>query len=202
MPLGLEGDRRSPEGTEVRERGRSADLAAAEAACRDLLNALGVGLETPHLRDTPRRMAQGLHALLSCPDFHPTTFENSEYGELIVVRDIRFNSLCAHHALPFVGTADVGYRPAARILGLSKVARAVHLYARRLQVQEELTGQIADWFMDVLSPKAVGVRIRAEHMCMSLRGVQAIGTVTTTTAFRGDLVNDAGLRAEWNTQLA
>ncbi len=176
------------------------DLPAAEAAAAQFLCALGVDLDAPHMQQTPRRMARAFAAQLTPPAFDVTMFDNSYYDELVVVRDISFHSLCAHHALPFFGTVDVGYRPAGRILGLSKLAWAVALHSRRFQVQEDLTAQVADWLVDNLDPKAVGVRVRAEHLCMSLRGARAVGAMTVTSAFRGDLA-DARARAEWFAQL-
>lgn len=179
---------------------RIPDLRAAEAAAAQFLRALGVDLDVPHMQQTPRRMAHAFAAQLTPPAFEVTTFDNSGYGELVVVRDIGFHSLCAHHALPFFGTVDVGYRPAGRIVGLSKLAWTVALHSRRFQVQEDLTTQVADWLVEHLEPKAVGVRVRAEHLCMSLRGVRAAGAVTVTSAFRGELT-DPCARSDWSAQL-
>jgi GTP cyclohydrolase I len=176
------------------------DLPAASAAAALFLRALGVDLDALHMQHTPRRMAHAFAAQLTPPAFDVTTFDNSGYDELVVVRNIGFHSLCAHHALPFFGTVDVGYRPAGRIVGLSKLAWTVALHSRRLQVQEDLTAQVADWIVDNLEPKAVGVRVRAEHMCMSLRGARAAGAVTVTSAFRGELA-DSRARADWLAQL-
>jgi GTP cyclohydrolase I len=127
-----------------------------------------------------------------------TTFPNEEgYDELVVVRDIPFHSLCMHHLLPFHGTATVAYIPGDRIIGLSKLARVVDLFARDLQVQERLTTQVADWLESRLRPKGVGVVLEAEHMCMSLRGVQKPGARTTTSALHGLIREDARTRAEF-----
>jgi GTP cyclohydrolase I len=127
-----------------------------------------------------------------------TTFANEEgYDELVVVRDIPFHSLCMHHLLPFHGTATVAYIPGERIIGLSKLARVVDLFARDLQVQERLTKQVAGWLELRLKPKGVGVVLHAEHMCMSLRGVQKPGTRTTTSALHGLIREDARTRAEF-----
>jgi GTP cyclohydrolase I len=117
-----------------------------------------------------------------------------------VVSGISFHSLCAHHVLPFVGTVDVAYMPTNVVLGLSKLAWAVRLCSRRLHVQEQLAQQIADWLVEHADPQVVAVRVRAEHMCMSLRGVCARGSVTTTFAERGTLVNDPNMRQKWTTQ--
>jgi GTP cyclohydrolase I len=130
--------------------------------------------------------------------FNPTTFPNDEaYDELVVVRDIPFQSLCMHHMLPFSGIAHVGYLPAERIIGLSKLGRVVDLFARDLQVQERLTTQVADWIDEQLAPRAVGVIIEAEHLCMSLRGVQKAGSRTVRSALRGSIKDDPRTRQEF-----
>src|SRR6187200_302402 len=148
------------------------DEAGAERAVRDLLEALGEDVESAGLRETPRRVAKAYAELLTPLPFQTTTFPNDEgYDELIVARDIPFHSLCEHHLLPFHGVAHVGYLPGEQIVGLSKLGRVIELYARRLQVQERLTTQVARWLCDELAPRGVGVVIEAEHLCMSLRGV-------------------------------
>jgi GTP cyclohydrolase I len=127
-----------------------------------------------------------------------TTFPNAEgYDELVIVKDIPVQSVCEHHVLPFTGVAHVGYLPGDRILGLSKFARVVEMFARRPQVQERLTVEIADWLVDSLAPRGVGVVIDAEHLCMTLRGVQAAGTTTSTSALRGLLRERPQTRAEF-----
>ena len=174
------------------------DLDKAEEAVRDLLVALGQDLSGEHLRDTPRRVARAYEQLLTPRPFTPTTFPNDEgYDELVLARDIPFHSLCQHHLLPFHGVAHVGYLPGERILGLSKLARVVEHFARRLQVQERLTKQIGDWLTEWLAPKGVGVVLEAEHLCMSLRGVQAAGSRTVTSSLHGLLRDDARSRAEF-----
>jgi GTP cyclohydrolase IA len=174
------------------------DLPAAERAARDLLTALGCDLEAESVRDTPRRMAGALAELLTPQPFHATTFPNDEgYDELVVARDIPFHSLCEHHLLPFHGVAHVGYLPGARIVGLSKLARVVDLYARRLQVQERLTTQVAGWLRRELDPRGVGVVLEAEHLCMSLRGVQKPGARTITSALHGLVRDDPRTRDEF-----
>jgi GTP cyclohydrolase IA len=174
------------------------DLPAAEQAARDLLQALGADLEDEGLRDTPRRVASAFAELLTPVDFNLTTFPNEErYDELVVARDIPFHSLCMHHLLPFHGVAHVGYLPGERIIGLSKLARVVELFARDLQVQERLTTQVADWLEQHLSPKGVGVVLEAEHMCMSLRGVQKPGARTMTSALHGLVRDDPRTRQEF-----
>ena len=174
------------------------DLAAAERAAADFLQALGVSLDSESLRDTPRRMAQAYADLLTPRDFNVTTFPNDEgYDELVLVRDIPIRSVCEHHLLPFVGVAHVGYLPGDRILGLSKLARVVELFAHGPQVQERLTKQIADWLDAQLRPRGVGVVVEAEHLCMTLRGVQAAGARTLTSTLLGALRENPGSRAEF-----
>jgi GTP cyclohydrolase I len=136
--------------------------------------------------------------MLTPRPFDARTFPNDEgYDELVLSRDIPFQSLCEHHLLPFVGLAHVAYLPGERILGLSKLARVVEMFARRLQVQERLTQQIANWLVDELGPRGVGVVMEAEHMCMSVRGVRAPGAKTVTSALRGTLRDDARTRQEF-----
>jgi len=174
------------------------DRAAAERAAADLLVALGADLDTAGLRDTPRRMATAYAELLTPEPFNLTTFPNDEgYDELVVVREIPFQSLCMHHLLPFHGVAHVAYLPAERILGLSKLARVVELFSRDLQLQERLTTQIANWLQEQLEPKGVGVVLEAEHLCMSLRGVQKPGARTVTSALHGLVRDDARTREEF-----
>ena len=178
--------------------GSGIDVAAAATAARDLLVALGADLDAPGLQDTPRRVAAAYAEMLTPRPFNATTFPNDEgYDELVLARAIPFSSLCEHHLLPFVGVAHVGYIPGERILGLSKLARVVELFARRLQVQERMTVQIAGWLQDHLEPKGVGVVLEAEHMCMSLRGVRLPGSSTTTSALHGLLRDDARTRQEF-----
>jgi len=174
------------------------DLDRAAAAVRDLLLALGQDPDSDALVRTPERVARSFAEMLTPAAFDPTTFDNDEgYDELVVVRDIAFHSLCEHHLLPFVGVAHVAYLPERRILGLSKLARVVERYSRRLQVQERMTQQIADWLRDELSPRGVGVVLEAEHMCMALRGVRVAGARTVTSALRGRLRDDPRTRAEF-----
>ncbi len=174
------------------------DLEAAERAAGDLLLALGADLESAGLRETPRRIAGAYAELLTPSPFSATTFPNDEgYDELVVVRDIPFQSLCMHHLLPFHGVAHVGYLPDERIIGLSKFGRVVDLYARDLQLQERLTTQVADWINEQLAPRGVGVIIEATHLCMSLRGVQKAGSRTVTSALRGSVEEDPRTRQEF-----
>jgi GTP cyclohydrolase I len=174
------------------------DLASAERAVADLLRALGKDPSSEHLADTPARVARSYAELLSPREFRLTTFPNDEgYDEMVVAKSIPLHSLCEHHLLPFHGVAHVGYLPGERILGLSKLARVVELFARDLQVQERLTKQVADWLQEHLRPKGVGVIVEAKHLCMSLRGVRAPDAVTVTSAVHGLLREDRGSRQEF-----
>lgn len=176
------------------------DLDAAREAAEALLTALGLPVSGPDMAETPRRLVDAYAELLAVPDFDLTTFDNgSGYDELVLVRDIPVRSLCEHHLLPFTGVAHVGYLPADRILGLSKLARTVEFFARRVQTQERLTSQVANHLDDRLAPLGVGVVVEAEHSCMSLRGALATGASTLTTVLRGRLRDDPASRAEFLT---
>ena len=143
-------------------------------------------------------MAAALAELMSPRPFQLTPFPNDgDYDELILARSIPLRSLCEHHMLPFVGVAHIGYLPGARILGLSKLARVLEHFSSRPQVQERLTTQVAGWLAAQLSPVGVGVVIEAEHLCMTLRGVQAPGTTTITSSLLGVLREDSRSRAEF-----
>ena len=179
----------------------SVDVPRAEAAVRELLLAIGEDPERDGLRDTPRRVAKAYSELLAGMDQNPrdvltATFDVG-HEELILVKDIEVWSMCEHHLVPFVGMAHVGYIPTegGHITGLSKIARLVDVYARRPQVQERLTTQIAEALVDVLEPRGVIVVIDAEHLCMSMRGVRKGGARTITSAVRGQL-RDPATRAE------
>jgi GTP cyclohydrolase I len=174
------------------------DPEAATEAVRALLDALGADPDAEGLADTPRRVAAAYAELLTPEPFAPTTFANDQgYDELVVARAIPFHSLCQHHLLPFHGVAHVGYLPGERILGLSKLARVVGLFARDLQTQERLTGQIAGWLQEQLEPRGAGVVVDAEHLCMTVRGVHAPGVRTVTSALRGLVRDDPRTRAEF-----
>ncbi len=176
------------------------DVEAAERAAAVFLRALGVDIATESTAKTPIRMAKAYVELLTPRSFDLATFPNNEgYEELLLQRDIPFISICEHHALPFTGRATVGYLPGERIVGLSKLARVVELLACRPQVQERLTKQIAGWLDERLASRGVGVVIRAEHTCMTLRGVQTPGTTTVTSSLRGLLLEDDRTRGEFFT---
>ncbi len=183
-------------------RARVFDRAGVEAAIFDLLVAIG---EDPHregLRDTPARVARAYQetfaGLYSDPDDVLTTMFDEHHGELVLIKQIPMYSTCEHHLVSFHGIAHVGYLPGedGRVTGLSKIARLVDLYARRPQVQERLTGQIAEAVMKKLNPRGVIVVIEAEHLCMAMRGVRKPGAVTTTSAVRGQFQTDPASRAE------
>ena len=178
--------------------GPAIDLTRAAHAVSELLDALGVDRDTEGLADTPARVARAYAELLTPEPFEATTFPNDEgYDELVLARSIPFSSLCEHHLLPFTGVAHIGYLPGERLLGLSKLARVVTHFSRRLQVQERLTTQVADWLAAALRPKGVGVVLEAEHACMSLRGVRAAGSMTLTSALAGIVRDDERTRAEF-----
>ena len=174
------------------------DRLAAEAAVEQLLAAMGCDPGDEVLKSTPRRVASTLYDFLTPEPFELTTFPNTEgYDELVIARSIQFHSLCMHHLLPFVGVAHVAYIPGDRIVGLSKLARVVENYARRLQIQERMTAQIASCLERNLRPIGVGVVLEAEHMCMSLRGVKKPGTKTVTSALHGSIRDDPRTRQEF-----
>jgi GTP cyclohydrolase I len=179
-------------------RSPAVDLVRAERAVAELLAALGQDPTSEELAETPRRVAASYAELLTPAPFTLTSFSNDEgYDELVLARGIPVQSVCEHHLLPFVGVAHVGYLPGDRILGLSKLARVVEMFARRPQVQERLTQQVADWLQDNLNPRGVGVVIEAEHLCMSLRGIQKHGAKTVTSALRGLVREDPRTRQEF-----
>jgi GTP cyclohydrolase I len=180
----------------------SVDTERVEAAVAELLSAIGEDPERDGLVGTPRRVAAMYEELFSGlhddPARHLEVTFAAEHDEMVMVRDIPFASLCEHHLVPFLGKAHVAYIPAedGRITGLSKLARLVDGYARRLQVQERMTTQIADAIAEVLRPRGVLVVIEAEHLCMSMRGVKKPGTSTVTSSVRGLFRSDVATRAE------
>jgi len=187
--------------TKERMKPRTFDKDKAAQAVRELLIAVGEDPERPGLCDTPERVARMYEEILSGagedPAEHLRSAVELEHDEMIIVRDIPLYSVCEHHLLPFVGRAHVAYIPArGRLTGLSKLARVVNGYARRLQVQERLTSQIADAIVRKLAPQGVMVVIEAEHLCMTMRGVRSPGSVTVTSAVRGVLQKNPATRAE------
>jgi GTP cyclohydrolase IA len=178
------------------------DLDRAAAAVRELLLAVGEDPDRPGLQDTPARVARAyvetFAGLGQDPyDVLSTTFDE-DHDELVLVKDIPMYSTCEHHLVPFHGVAHVGYIPGedGRVTGLSKLARLVEVYARRPQVQERMTSQIADALADVLKPRGVLVVIEAEHLCMAMRGIRKPGATTVTSAVRGIFREDARTRSE------
>ena len=177
---------------------RAPEPSPAERAVADLLRALGQDPSSDGLRETPRRVAAAFEELLSPEPFRATTFANDGgYDELVVVSGIAFSSLCEHHLLPFTGVAHVAYLPGERIIGLSKLPRLVESRARRLQVQESLTVEIADWLERELRPRGAGVVIEAHHACMGVRGVRQPAACTSTSALRGRVRDDPRTRQEF-----
>jgi GTP cyclohydrolase I len=175
----------------------------AEAAIRTLLSWAGDDPEREGLLDTPKRVVEAFGDWFSGYSDDPTeylkrTFEEVEgYDEMIVLRDIEFESHCEHHMAPIIGKAHVGYLPDGKVVGISKLARVVETYARRLQVQEKLTAQIAQVIQDVLQPRGVGVVIEASHECMTTRGVHKRGVSMITSKMLGSFREDARTRAEF-----
>lgn len=196
MPTGVELPTRAPPGGHPLP--FAVDVAAAQRAVGDLLAALGADPSSEGLRETPRRVAGAYAEFLTPEPFQLTSFPNDDgYDELIVARAIPVRSLCQHHLLPFTGQAHVAYLPDRRLIGLSKLARVVELFARGLQIQERLTCQVADWLDEQVEPEGVGVIVEADHCCMTLRGVRAHGTTTVTSALRGAVRNDPTTRQEF-----
>jgi GTP cyclohydrolase I len=178
------------------------DQARAEAAVRELLFAIGEDPDREGLLDTPARVARAYAEVtgglrMSAEDVLTTTFDIG-HEELVLVRDIEFWSMCEHHLVPFTGVAHVGYIPSrsGKITGLSKLARLVDVYAKRPQVQERLTTQVADSLMEILEPRGVIVVMDAEHLCMTMRGVKKRGARTVTSAVRGLMLTSPTTRAE------
>ncbi|KAA0917927.1 GTP cyclohydrolase I FolE [Dietzia sp. ANT_WB102] len=182
--------------------GQVFDAERAEAAVRELLIAVGEDPDREGLRETPARVTRAYREVFAGMYTDPSevlskTFDE-DHRELVLVRDIPIYSTCEHHLVPFHGVAHIGYIPGhtGAVTGLSKLARLVDLYAKRPQVQERLTGQVADALVDRLDPSGVLVVIECEHLCMSMRGIRKAGAVTTTSAVRGIMRSNASTRAE------
>lgn len=170
--------------------------------CRAILEIISDDPSREGLKDTPVRMAKAMQFLTKGYSEDPAGILRSalfheQCDQMVVVKDIDLHSLCEHHLLPFIGKCHVAYIPDGTIVGLSKIPRTVEAFARRLQVQERLTRQICDCIQDTLSPKGVAVTIEAEHTCMSMRGIQKVGTATVTTAWSGAFLDDPSLRQEY-----
>ncbi len=180
----------------------SREGASFERLVRQMLEQLGEDPEREGLRQTPARVEASLKWLtrgyqMSVPDVIGDALYTERHENLVCVRDIEIYSLCEHHLLPFFGRAHVAYLPNGRLVGLSKIPRVIEVFARRLQVQERLTDQVADALMDVLDPRGVGVVIEAYHLCMMMRGVEKQNSKTVTSALRGALLQDAKTRDEF-----
>lgn len=178
------------------------DEAAAREAVLQLLRALGEDPGREGLQKTPLRVARMYRELLSGYHVDPQALINEalfeiRYDEMVIVRDIEFYSLCEHHMLPFIGRVHVAYIPDGKVLGLSKIPRIVDMYARRLQVQERMTRQIADFISDLLNPQGVAVVVEAMHMCSMMRGVRKHDARMTTSAMHGSFRNNASTRQEF-----
>ena len=176
------------------------DSARVEDAIRELLLAIGEDPERDGLRDTPNRVARMYEEITGgidqdAADVLSVQFDEA-HQEMVLIRDMPFYSLCEHHLLPFFGTAHVAYVPYGKVVGISKLARAVDIFAKRPQVQERLTSQIADAIMEVVAPAGAAVVMRAEHLCMSMRGVRKPGTSIVTSALRGIFESNEATRAE------
>jgi GTP cyclohydrolase I len=177
--------------------------AEAEAAVRTLIQWAGDDPEREGLLDTPGRVVRSYKELFAGYESDPKAYlertfdEVGGYDELVILKDIRVVSFCEHHMLPFLGKAHVGYMPRNRVVGISKLARVVHGFARRLQIQEKLTAQVAEAIQDILDPKGVGVVIVSEHSCMTMRGVNTPGSRLTTSHLLGEVRDDPRTRQEF-----
>ncbi len=176
------------------------DNTKIENAVRDILDAIGEDVDREGLRETPARVARMYSELLGGmrenPEIHFKSVFTEDYDEIVLLRDIPFFSMCEHHMLPFIGCAHVAYLPSGKVLGVSKMARIVDCFAKRLQVQERLTGEIADLMMDHLKPLGVAVVVEASHSCMTIRGIKKPGSTMVTSALRGLFRKDSRSRNE------
>jgi GTP cyclohydrolase I len=168
-----------------------------EGTIRSMLSQLGEDIFRPGLRETPTRVAKMYRELLTPQDFTFTTFDADGYDEMIVESNIEFFSLCEHHLVPFFGSVTIGYIPKGKVCGLSKLSRAVESFARRLQMQERMTSEIAQFLQTQLDPVGVGVIIHARHLCQEMRGVKKRNLITTTSAMLGAMRDNASARAEF-----
>jgi GTP cyclohydrolase I len=178
----------------------SVDYKRIEKAVKEILLAVGEDTEREGLKETPARVARMYAELLAGmhedPQAHLSSVFTENYDEIVLLRGIPFYSICEHHLMPFIGTANVAYLPSGAILGISKLARIVDCFARRLQAQERLTYQIADFIMNGLKPKGVAVVLEASHSCMTIRGIKKPGSMMVTSALRGTFMKDPRSRNE------
>ena len=176
------------------------DHAKIQNAIRDILDAIGEDVDREGLRETPARVARMYSELLGGmreqPEIHFKSVFTEDYDEIVLLRDIPFFSMCEHHMLPFIGCAHVAYLPSGKVLGVSKMARIVDCFAKRLQVQERMTGEIADLMMKHLKPLGVAVVVEASHSCMTIRGIKKPGSTMVTSALRGLFRKDSRSRNE------
>lgn len=176
------------------------DIQKIEQAVKDILAAVGEDPQREGLKDTPSRVARMYVELLAGmhqdPKKHLTSVFTEKYDEIVLLRNISFYSICEHHLMPFIGAAHVAYLPSGAVIGVSKLARVVDCFARRLHVQERLTDQIADFLMDSLKPKGVAVVLEASHSCMTIRGIKKPGSVMVTSSLRGIFRKDPKSRTE------
>ena len=179
---------------------KTIDIERIEKAVREILLAVGEDVDREGLKRTPQRVARMYAELLAGmhedPKEHLQSVFTESYDEIVLLRDIPFYSICEHHLMPFIGSAHVAYLPSGGILGVSKLARIVDCFARRLQTQERLTGQIADFIMNSLKPQGVAVVLEASHSCMTIRGIKKPGSVMVTSALRGIFRRDPKSRSE------
>jgi GTP cyclohydrolase I len=179
---------------------RKVDIERIEKAVKEILLAVGEDVEREGLKKTPTRIANMYAELLAGmhedPKQHLRSVFTEDYDEIVLLRDIPFYSICEHHLMPFIGSAHIAYLPSGGILGVSKLARIVDCFARRLQTQERLTGQIADFIMNNLKPRGAAVVLEASHSCMTIRGIKKPGSVMVTSSLRGIFRRDPKSRSE------
>jgi len=182
------------------DKSKAIDTERIKKAVKEILLAVGEDVGREGLRDTPERVARMYTELLGGmredPEMHLRSMFSENHEEVVVLRDIPFYSICEHHLMPFIGSAHVAYLPTGSVLGISKLARIVECFARRLQTQERLTYQIADFLMDRLKPRGTAVVLEASHSCMTIRGIKKPGAVMVTSALRGIFRKDPKSRSE------
>ncbi len=182
------------------EKRAKVDIERIIKAVREILSAVGEDVEREGVKGTPARVAEMYDELLAGmgedPKQHLQSVFREKYDEIVLLRDVPFYSICEHHLMPFIGSAHVAYLPSGLVLGVSKLARVVDCFAHRLQVQERLTDQIADFIMDSLKPKGVAVVLEASHSCMTIRGIKKPGSVMVTSSLRGIFKKDPKSRSE------
>jgi GTP cyclohydrolase IA len=184
----------------MKKKGQNTSLKKIEQAVKQILEAVGEDVSREGIIETPKRVAK-MYMELLCgmkenPKQYLKTIFNEKYDEIVLLRDIPFHSVCEHHLMPFIGSAHVAYLPAGKVLGISKLARIVDSFSHRLQVQERLTEQIADFLMENLKPRGVAVVLEASHSCMTIRGIKKPGSVMVTSALRGIFIRDPRSRSE------